>query len=80
MQRYHVRFPGCRMNYMVMLMYAYISINNTEQDEASILSVCQEEVCMCGRFFQSMTQEEYLSLLADDADRNIAYDPEPIGR
>lgn len=35
---------------------------------------------MCGRFSQSMTREEYLSLLANEADRNIAYDPEPIGR
>ncbi len=35
---------------------------------------------MCGRFSQSMTREEYLSLFANEADRNIAYDPEPIGR
>ncbi|SYH23816.1 Gifsy-2 prophage protein [Klebsiella pneumoniae] len=35
---------------------------------------------MCGRFSQSMTREDYLSLLADEADRDIAYDPEPIGR
>ena len=35
---------------------------------------------MCGRFSQSMTREEYLSLLANEAERNIAYDPEPIGR
>lgn len=35
---------------------------------------------MCGRFSQSMTRKEYLSLLANEADRNIAYDPEPIGR
>ncbi|PCO63691.1 DUF159 family protein, partial [Klebsiella pneumoniae] len=35
---------------------------------------------MCGRFSQSLTREEYLSLLANEADRNIAYDPEPIGR
>ncbi len=35
---------------------------------------------MCGRFSQSMTREEYLSLLANEADRNIAYDPAPIGR
>ena len=35
---------------------------------------------MCGRFSQSMTREEYLSLLANEANRNIAYDPEPIGR
>ncbi|MBK4911615.1 SOS response-associated peptidase, partial [Klebsiella pneumoniae] len=27
-----------------------------------------------------MTREEYLSLFANEADRNIAYDPEPIGR
>lgn len=35
---------------------------------------------MCGRFSQSLTREEYLSFLANEADRNIAYDPEPIGR
>lgn len=35
---------------------------------------------MCGRFSQSMTREDYLSLLADEADRDIAYDPEPIDR
>ncbi len=35
---------------------------------------------MCGRFSQSMTREDYLSCLADEADRDIAYDPEPIGR
>lgn len=35
---------------------------------------------MCGRFSQLMTREDYLSLLADEADRDIAYDPEPIGR
>ncbi|HCT2070564.1 TPA: SOS response-associated peptidase, partial [Klebsiella michiganensis] len=26
---------------------------------------------MCGRFSQSLTREEYLSLLANEADRNI---------
>ncbi len=35
---------------------------------------------MCGRFSQSMTREDYLSCLADEADRDIAYDPKPIGR
>lgn len=35
---------------------------------------------MCGHFSQSMTREDYLSCLADEADRDIAYDPEPIGR
>ena len=35
---------------------------------------------MYGRFSQSMTREDYLSYLADEADRDIAYDPEPIGR
>ncbi len=35
---------------------------------------------MCGRFSQSMTREDYLSYLADEADRDIAYDPEPIGQ
>ena len=35
---------------------------------------------MCGRFAQAQTREDYLAYLADEADRNIAYDPEPIGR
>ncbi|ECD4742435.1 SOS response-associated peptidase, partial [Salmonella enterica subsp. enterica serovar Typhimurium] len=29
---------------------------------------------MCGRFAQAQTREEYLAYLADEADRNIAYD------
>lgn len=28
---------------------------------------------MCGRFSQSMSREDYLSCLADEADRDIAY-------
>lgn len=35
---------------------------------------------MCGRFSQALTREEYLAYLAEEADRHIAYDPEPIGR
>ncbi len=35
---------------------------------------------MCGRFAQSQIREEYLAYLADETERNIAYDPEPIGR
>ncbi|HBM3090355.1 SOS response-associated peptidase [Klebsiella michiganensis] len=35
---------------------------------------------MCGRFAQSQTREEYLAYLAEEAERDIAYDPEPIGR
>ncbi|EML4013035.1 SOS response-associated peptidase [Klebsiella pneumoniae] len=35
---------------------------------------------MCGRLAQSQTREEYLAYLADEAERDIAYDPEPIGR
>ena len=35
---------------------------------------------MCGCFTQAQTREEYLTYLADEADRDIAYDPEPIGR
>ncbi|HGY3104443.1 TPA: SOS response-associated peptidase family protein, partial [Citrobacter freundii] len=35
---------------------------------------------MCGRFSQSMTREDYLALLAEEAERDIPYDPEPIGR
>ncbi len=37
----------------------------------------QLEVSMCGRFAQAQTREAYL---ADEADRDIAYDPDPIGR
>ncbi len=33
---------------------------------------------MCGRFAQAQTREEYLAYLTDEADRDIAYDPEPI--
>ncbi len=35
---------------------------------------------MCGRFAQAQTREEYLAYLADEGERDIAYDPEPIGR
>lgn len=35
---------------------------------------------MCGRFAQSQTSEEYLAYLAEEAERDIVYDPEPIGR
>lgn len=35
---------------------------------------------MCGRFAQSQTREEYQAYLAEEAERDIAYDPEPIGR
>lgn len=35
---------------------------------------------MCGRFSQSMTRDDYLACLASDAEQNIAFDPEPIGR
>ena len=34
---------------------------------------------MCERFAQAQTREEYLAYLADESDRDIAYDPEPIG-
>lgn len=29
---------------------------------------------MCGRFAQAQTREEYLAYLADETDRDIAYD------
>lgn len=32
------------------------------------------------RFAQAQTREEYLTYLAGVTDRDIAYDPEPIGR
>lgn len=35
---------------------------------------------MCGRFVQSMTREDYIALLSEEAERNIPYGPEPIGR
>lgn len=35
---------------------------------------------MCARFAKSQTREEYLSYLADDDVRDIAYDPESISR
>ncbi len=35
---------------------------------------------MCGRFAQAQTREEYLAYPADEGERDIAYDPEPIGR
>ncbi|MFI7952113.1 SOS response-associated peptidase, partial [Citrobacter freundii] len=35
---------------------------------------------MCGRFSQSMTREDYLALLSEEAGLDIPYDPEPIGR
>ena len=35
---------------------------------------------MCGRFAQSQTREDYLALLAEDIERDIPFDPEPIGR
>lgn len=35
---------------------------------------------MCGRFAQVQTREESLAYLVDKADRDIAYDSEPLGR
>jgi putative SOS response-associated peptidase YedK len=35
---------------------------------------------MCGRFVQSQTREEYLTYLSEEAERNITFGPEPIGR
>ena len=35
---------------------------------------------MCGRFAQSQTREEYLAYLAEEAERDIAFNPEPIRR
>jgi putative SOS response-associated peptidase YedK len=35
---------------------------------------------MCGRFSQSMTREQYYWLSPDEAEQDIPYDPEPIGR
>lgn len=33
---------------------------------------------MCGRFAQAQTREEYLAYLADEGDRDIAYDLLPV--
>lgn len=33
---------------------------------------------MCGRFAQSQTREDYLALLAEDIERDIPYDPNPL--
>ncbi len=35
---------------------------------------------MCGRFSHSMTREDYLALIAEEAERDTPFDPEPIGR
>ncbi len=35
---------------------------------------------MCGRFAQSQPREEYLAYLAEEVERDIACDPEPISR
>lgn len=35
---------------------------------------------MCGRFAQAQSQEEYLAHLVEAAERDIAWDPAPIGR
>ncbi len=35
---------------------------------------------MCGRFAQAQSREEYLAHLVDAAERDIAWDPAPIGR
>jgi len=31
---------------------------------------------MCGRFAQAQTREKYLAYLADEADRDMPFDPE----
>lgn len=35
---------------------------------------------MCGRFAQAQSREEYLAHLVEAAERDIAWDPAPIGR
>ncbi|MDR5095737.1 SOS response-associated peptidase family protein [Enterobacter sp. EC-ML 621] len=35
---------------------------------------------MCGRFSQSLSREEYLSVLTGDVDKDIPFDPAPIAR
>lgn len=35
---------------------------------------------MCGRFSQSLSREDYLTFIANDAERVIPFDPQPIDR
>lgn len=35
---------------------------------------------MCGRFAQAQSREEYLAFLVEETERDIAFDPQPIGR
>jgi len=42
--------------------------------------ICHRRNSLCGRFTQYNTREEYLAFLGEEADRDIPYDPEPIGR
>lgn len=35
---------------------------------------------MCGRFAQYNTREKYLAFLGEETERDIPYDPEPVGR
>ena len=35
---------------------------------------------MCGRFTQIQSRDDYLEFLAEEVGKDIAYDPEPIGR
>lgn len=35
---------------------------------------------MCGRFTQYNSREEYLAFQGEEAERDIPYDPEPVGR
>lgn len=35
---------------------------------------------MCGRFTQYNSREEYQAFLGEEAERDIPYDPEPVGR
>lgn len=35
---------------------------------------------MCGHFAQSQPREEYLAYRAEEAERDIVYEPEPIGQ
>ncbi len=35
---------------------------------------------MCGRFTQYNSREEYMAFLGEEAERDIPYDPEPVGR
>jgi len=43
-------------------------------------TLIEKEEIMCGRFTQYRSREAYLEALSNSIERDIAYDPEPLGR